>query len=447
MLSPKLPHLQGVTLGQRIGRGGMADVYVGDHTTLRRQVAVKLLHAHLLDDPDLQRRFRAEARAVAQLRHPHIVQVYDFDVANGQPYIVMEYIDGPAFDQVLLAHRRAQQRLPLETVVRLVGQVADGLDHAHAHGIVHRDIKPANILLRAGSGRAATPADKLRTAEAVVTDFGIARVAHASAATLSGALLGTPAYMAPEQVLGGAVDARTDIYSLGVVVYEALAGIKPFEPDGETPAAVLFRHVHEPLPALPREPDQLQEVVARAMAKDPADRYLTAGELWRDLRRAADGGRLPSVTNRRQRAGLDTLRLEAGHATSGGAQHRSRRWWAVAGLLVAILALSALGLRNLILGTADTPGLAQTETMEVTATGLAAATEPVQAAEPGPSLGPSPVVLATRTPAPTQRASAAPTQPATASATAAATNTPAPPPTSTPLLPILETILPPLLGG
>ena len=454
MHASEVPELKGVTLGQRIGRGGMADVYLGRHATLGRKVAVKLLHAHLLDDPDLQRRFQAEARAVAQLRHPNIVQVYDFDVAAGQPYIMMEFIDGPSLDKLLQAYHRSNRLLPLATVLRLIGQVAEGLDHAHAHGIVHRDIKPANILLRRGRGPARTEAEKLETAEAVLTDFGIARVAHASTATLSGTLLGTPAYMAPEQVLGGEIDARTDIYSLGVVLYEALAGVKPFEPSGETPAAVLFRHVHEPLPALEREPPQLQGVVERAMAKDPSDRYLTAGELWRDLRRAAEGGWVPGVTNRRQRAGMDTLRLEAGLAPAPASNDRRRRRWLGAIVSAAVLVLLAgLGLRSLASGTPDAN--------QATATG---ATETGQAAPSLRATGQGAIAMQTATPTDGLNQTSTPTGSALPSPTpdsatplpsagpsqlpsTTPSSTPSPAPGSTPILPILETLGPPLLGG
>ena len=196
-MSESLPPIDGVTLQGRIGRGGMADVYRGFHKSLRRRVAVKILHSHLVPDPEIQRRFHSEARAVAGLRHQNIVQVFDFGLADGRPYIVMELIDGPTLAHTLSRAANANG-LPVPVVQSITSQLAEALDHAHAQGIVHRDLKPANVILRHGS--AAAGADASQGLQVVLTDFGVTRISNATSATATGTLLGTPAYMAPEQI-------------------------------------------------------------------------------------------------------------------------------------------------------------------------------------------------------------------------------------------------------
>jgi serine/threonine protein kinase len=275
-----------VEIQKLLGRGGMAEVYLGRHTTLNRPVAVKILHGHLSDDETLMARFRSEAQAVASMRHPNIIQVFDFDVAEDQPYIIMELLEGPSLADYLRLMRRSGKTLSPEMLVRVVTYVAAALDYAHAHGIVHRDVKPSNVLLRRESG-VLDPAQPLPAdAQPVLTDFGVARMANATVRTVSGVIVGTPAYMSPEQVSGQPVDARSDIYSLGVMLYEMVSGRLPFDTEADTPAATLVKHITEAPPPIPEASPAVTAVIFRAMAKDRNERYQKAGDMATDLRAA-----------------------------------------------------------------------------------------------------------------------------------------------------------------
>src|SRR5256884_7251704 len=266
------------TVGDVLGEGGFAAVFRVRDQDLGQDVAVKVLDLGLTPSPGLAERFVREARTSAGLEHPHIVPIYKVGgYKNEVLYIVMRCLDGPSLRQML----EQQHRLSLRDASRIARQVADALGHAHRNGIVHRDVKPDNILLD-------------QTGHVLVTDFGIAKAAQeasASQLTTEGMVVGTPHYMSPEQATGERVDGRSDIYALGVVLYQMLAGTPPFE--GESAQSVLMKQATvDPVPI--RElrgdvPAALAGVIERMLAKDPADRYQTAEELSRALIAALPG--------------------------------------------------------------------------------------------------------------------------------------------------------------
>ncbi|MEZ4644526.1 MAG: protein kinase [Chloroflexota bacterium] len=274
--------LEGRTLGkyqvlEPLGSGGMARVYRGYHPQLDRFVAIKVLRSDLVEDDLFLTRFRREAQSVANLRHANIIQVHDFDVEGDVTFMVMELLDGDTLHTRLNDYRVRDEHMPWGEMVRILLDVLDGLAYAHQAGMIHRDIKPANILLT-------------RQGQAVLADFGIAQIVGGTRHTVTGALLGTLNYMAPEQGLRGISDARSNIYSLGIVFYEMLTRQPPYEAD--TPLAILMKHVNDPLP-LPRQlntavPVPFERVVLKALAKQPEDRYQNAEEMAAALRVAAD---------------------------------------------------------------------------------------------------------------------------------------------------------------
>ncbi len=266
-----------VRIDQLLAHGGMAEVYLGTHLTLDRPVAIKVLHSYVEQVPDLRERFQREAKVVAGFRHPNIVQVYDFDSIEGQPYIVMEYLDGPTLAVYLRELHARKQRLTSEQIVKVLRGPAAALDYAHARGVIHRDVKPGNIMLRRIPEEAPTLDTTVVDLDAVVTDFGLLRMAGATLQTSHGSIAGTPNYMSPEQASGTTVDYRTDIYSLGVVLYEMLAGRPPF--DGDTTLTVLYKQVNEPPAPIPGISQREQAVLDKALAKSPADRYQSCGAM------------------------------------------------------------------------------------------------------------------------------------------------------------------------
>jgi serine/threonine protein kinase len=264
-----------------LGEGGMATVFKAYQANMERHVAIKVLPRQLAADPQFQGRFQQEALVVAKLQHPHILPVFDFGESDGCAYLVMPLVESGSLKGLLQG-----RPLPLGQVRDLISQVGDALDYAHSRGLVHRDIKPGNVLL---DGRG----------NCLLADFGIAKIIEATAHfTATGGTVGTPAYMSPEQGRGDAVDARTDVYALGVVLYEMVTGQVPFE--AETPVAVIFKHIEEPLPkprALnPSLPEAVERVIVKALAKDPQERYASAGEMVRALQAAipTDRGELAS---------------------------------------------------------------------------------------------------------------------------------------------------------
>jgi tRNA A-37 threonylcarbamoyl transferase component Bud32 len=273
--------LEGQTLGkyrvlEPLGRGGMAQVHRAYHPQLERYVAIKVLRSDLVEEEEFLARFKREARSVSALRHTNIVQVYDFDIQDDLYYMVMELLEGDTLKAHINSYRTRGEHMPFSEMVRILVDVLEGLRYAHSEGITHRDIKPANILLT-------------RRGQAVITDFGIAQIVGGTQYTVSGALMGTLHYMAPEQGLEGHGDNRSDLYSLGIVFYELLTGQPPF--DADTPLAILMKHVNDPLP-LPRKidptiPEPFERVLLKVLAKRPEDRYQTAEEMAQALRDAA----------------------------------------------------------------------------------------------------------------------------------------------------------------
>jgi beta-lactam-binding protein with PASTA domain/tRNA A-37 threonylcarbamoyl transferase component Bud32 len=269
-------------LGEVLGYGGMAEVFRGRDIRLGRDVAVKVLRADLARDPSFINRFRREAQAAASLNHPAVVSVYDTGEEDATPYIVMEFVDGRTLRDVIRQDGRLMPRRALE----IVAAVCAALEYSHRAGIVHRDIKPGNVML--------TP-----TGDVKVMDFGIARALAATAATATqtAAVMGTAQYLSPEQARGELVDARSDVYSTGVLLYELLTGAPPFQ--GDSPVAVAYQHVREePVPPSDVDPDlpaSLDAVVMKSLAKNPANRYQSAGEFRADLERALAGQRVEAT--------------------------------------------------------------------------------------------------------------------------------------------------------
>jgi serine/threonine protein kinase len=257
------------TIIERIGRGGMGYVYRAHDPILKRDVALKTMLKDVSDDEELRNRFMREAQSAGGLRHPNIVTIYDLgEDDNGTPYIAMEFLTGTDLEHVI----KGKLEIPLLRKLDIIIQTCLGLGYAHANGIVHRDIKTANIRL-------------LDNGEAKIMDFGIAKMTS-SQFTRTGMIMGTPHYMAPEQIRGEKVDGRADIFSLAVVLYELLVYRKPFA--GENPTSVLFKIIHEPpeplVDATFAPPEGLEEIVTRAMAKKPDGRYQTCEEMAEDLR-------------------------------------------------------------------------------------------------------------------------------------------------------------------
>ena len=266
-----------VRIDSLLARGGMAEVYLGEHVALQREVAVKILRNQYEDDPNLLERFQREARVVAKLRHSNIVQVFDFDSVDNRPYLVMEYIPGISLSRYLHILHGRNGRLELPIISRIITQVAHALQYAHESGVIHRDIKPGNILLTSRTEKVMAGKPLPGDFEPILTDFGLVRFLNSSKQTTIGAIAGTPAYMSPEQARGEPTDERTDIYSLGIVLYELLAGHIPF--DGETTMSIILKQVTDPPPPIPGIPHELQHILNRALAKRPEDRYQTANEL------------------------------------------------------------------------------------------------------------------------------------------------------------------------
>lgn len=263
---------------RRIATGGMGTVYLARHGSTRREVALKVLSAQMSEDPEFVARFQREVQATAALRHPHIVQVYDTGTIDGQRYLAMEYLSGGNLQQELVQLTIKNQQMPVARALQITRQIASALEYAHKRGLVHRDIKPSNIMI-AADGRY------------VLTDFGIVLTQGGTKLTRNVETIGTPEYMSPEQVQGRIPDRRSDVYSMGIVLYEMLAGIAPFK--AENTLAVLYKHVHEQPPTLTRVRTDLTapvaQLVTRSIAKKADDRFQSMQDMIHALDRAILG--------------------------------------------------------------------------------------------------------------------------------------------------------------
>ena len=321
-----------------LGRGGMATVYRANDPRSEREVAIKVLPREMLHDPQFRTRFEREAKTIAMLEHPAIVPVYDFGEEDGQPYFVMRYMTGGS-----LSDRLKNGPLTVPEVTRLMARLAPALDSAHSKGIIHRDLKPANILFD-------------QYGEPYISDFGIAKLTEAQGSMTGSAIVGTPAYMSPEQAQGEGVDRRSDIYGLGVIIFEALTGQQPYS--GDTPMSVVVKHITDPVPHIldlkPDLPTGIEKIVEKALAKDKNERFATCQALADALGTVSRGetlylGPAPTATHMAPPKTQVSGRVESDAKTviSKGEQDegpqpprkRSRAW---IGILIGAFLLCAL---------------------------------------------------------------------------------------------------------
>lgn len=258
-----------------LGQGGMSAVYKATDPNLKRVVAIKMIHTHLSNDPDFVKRFEEEATAVAQLRHPNIIQVYDFNRDDDVYYMVLEFVPGETLQDHLKRLNQSGRRLSVTSAMEYIANACDAVDYAHQRGMIHRDIKPANLMLNTQG-------------QVILMDFGIAKIVGGQRHTATGAVVGTAMYMSPEQIKGEQPDRRTDIYSLGVTLFELVSGRPPFEADSAM--TLMMMHINDPVPdprkLNPDVPEALVAVINKALAKDPNDRYQTAAQMAAALRNA-----------------------------------------------------------------------------------------------------------------------------------------------------------------
>ncbi len=279
-----------------LGEGGMAAVYKAYQPSMDRYVALKVLPRHFASDPEFVGRFSQEARVIANLQHPHILPVHDFGESDGYTYLAMRFIEGGTLSDWL----KNNGPLSLERIRHIITQVGGALDYAHAQGVVHRDIKPGNILVD-------------RWDNCLLTDFGLAKMVESSShLTQTGGILGTPAYMSPEQGLGQEIDGRSDIYSLGVLLYQMAIGRLPYQ--AETPMAVVIKHIHDPLPPPskfnPDLPELLELVILKALMKTPEDRFASAGDMVKALQSATEQPTIPRATAPTPSSEMETIPRE-----------------------------------------------------------------------------------------------------------------------------------------
>ncbi len=361
-------------LDERVATGGMGDVWRGTDLILGRQVAIKVLLPALVSDPDFIARFRAEARMMAALRHPGIVQVFDCgedDLAGGgrADYLVMEFVTG----QPLSKRIEAEGRLDVAETMSVVAQAAQALHAAHQRGIVHRDVKPSNLLVQ-------------EDGTVVLVDFGVARSVNVTSITSTNAVPGTALYMAPEQAAGRPVSGATDLYALGAVAYCCLIGSPPFT--GDNPLQVAVRHLDDPPPELPHDiPEAVRALVERALAKDPADRFSSGAAMAEAARSAVSDSSLPTamVPAAVRGPGPDTRTANTvAQAVPAGSRSRRGRGTLVGALTAVVVGLVALGAALGAARHANTPAVQVPSSVPATGS-VVEAEEPPDATESRPA--------------------------------------------------------------
>lgn len=328
-----------------LGRGGMATVYRAFDPSFDREVAIKVLPREMLHDPQFRSRFEREIKMIASLEHPSIVPVYDVGDDNGQPYFVMRFMNGGSLTDVI-----EKGSIPIKDTARTVERIAQGLAHAHRKGVIHRDLKPDNILFDDAG-------------EPFISDFGVAKLTESTSNLTGSGVIGTPAYMSPEQAQGVDIDLRSDVYGLGVIVYQMLSGHQPYSAD--TPMGVVVKHITEPVPEilkiLPTLPHEVDAIIKTAMAKDKNQRYLNTIELAKALNMVAFGnpGDLTFSTN----SGI-TTRLKSTPTTQ--LSRGQTTGLVVVGVVLLLTIAGFLLLRNQLFASNE-PTVAPTAVIEVAA--------------------------------------------------------------------------------
>lgn len=384
-----------------LGEGGMAAVYKAYQPGIDRYVAIKVLPKHFAQDPQFFERFEQEAKLLAKLQHPHILPIHDYGKSDGYTYMVMPLVEGGDLNDLLTG-----KRFTLEETEQVVSQVGDALDYAHTQGIVHRDVKPSNILIDPRGN-------------CLLTDFGIAKLVEGSSSlTGTGNIIGTPDYMSPEQGLGKKLDGRSDIYALGVILYEMVTGQVPYR--AETPMAVVVKHIQDPLPppskADPTISESVERVILKSLAKQPDDRYATPDEMVKAFQSAVQSATAAQVTkpvDDRTRLGSGFVAKTAQPAPQSSSN--SMMMWAIIAVVVLLL------LAGLVLGglwffagarrAAPPPAPPQQPAVQPTATEFELPTAAPPTNTPLPASTSTPVVAPTDTPVPTSPPAVEPTQP------------------------------------